>query len=81
MALCHKWDVKNDLAYMLQFFSLISDGLGSVVHNAFFINLPMRHLGSYSFFENFLCKVKSSQTVFGPKLWGFDEHNNIQVLC
>ena len=28
MALCHKWDVKNDFAYVLQFFSLISDGLG-----------------------------------------------------
>ena len=25
-----KWDVKNDFAYVLQFFSLISDGLGSV---------------------------------------------------
>ena len=30
MALCHKWDVKNDFAYVLQFFSLIFDGLGSV---------------------------------------------------
>ena len=30
MALCHKWDVKNDFAYVLQFFPLISDGLGSV---------------------------------------------------
>ena len=30
MALCHKWDVKNDFAYVLQFFSLISDDLGSV---------------------------------------------------
>ena len=30
MAMCHKWDVKNDLAYVLQFFSLISDGLGGV---------------------------------------------------
>ena len=30
MAFCHKWDGKNDFAYMLQFFSLISDGLGSV---------------------------------------------------
>ena len=28
MALYHKWDVKN--AYVLQFFSLISDGLGGV---------------------------------------------------
>ena len=29
-ALYYKWDVKNDLAYVLQFFSLISDSLGSV---------------------------------------------------
>ena len=35
MALCHKWDVKNDFAYVLQFFSLISDGLGSVAGEAF----------------------------------------------
>ena len=26
----HKWYVKNDFSYVLQFFSLISDGLGSV---------------------------------------------------
>ena len=31
MVLYHKWDVKNDFAYMLQFFSLIFDGLGSVI--------------------------------------------------
>ena len=30
MALCHRWDAKNDFAYVLQFFSLISDGLGGV---------------------------------------------------
>ena len=30
MALYHKWDVKKDFAYVLQFFSLISDSLGSV---------------------------------------------------
>ena len=30
MALYHKWDVKNDFAYALQFFSLIFDILGSV---------------------------------------------------
>ena len=30
MALYHKWDVKTDFAYVLQFFSLISDSLGSV---------------------------------------------------
>ena len=35
MALYHKWDIKNDFAYVLQFFSLISDSLGSVTpeHN------------------------------------------------
>ena len=32
MALCYKWDVKNDFAFALQFFSHISDGLGGVVH-------------------------------------------------
>ena len=30
MALYHKWDVKNDFTYVLTFFSLISDSLGSV---------------------------------------------------
>ena len=30
MALYHKWDVKNVFAYVLQFFSLISNGLGGV---------------------------------------------------
>ena len=30
MALYHKWYVKNGFAYVLQFFSLISDGLGGV---------------------------------------------------
>ena len=32
MALYHKWDVKNGLVYVLTFFSLISDGLGSVIY-------------------------------------------------
>ena len=30
MALYHKWEVKNDFIYVLQFFSLISDSLGRV---------------------------------------------------
>ena len=30
MAFYQKWDVKNDFAFVLQFFSLISDSLGSV---------------------------------------------------
>ena len=31
MALYHKWDVKNGFAFVLQFFSLISYGLGGVL--------------------------------------------------
>ena len=30
MALYHEWNVNNGFAYVLTFFSLISDGLGSV---------------------------------------------------
>ena len=30
MALYDKFDVKNDLVYVLKFFSLVSDSLGSV---------------------------------------------------
>ena len=30
MDLCQEWDVKNDFAYVLQFFSFISEILGSV---------------------------------------------------
>ena len=39
MALYHKWDVKNDFAYVLQFFSLISDSLGGVIDFAPFLPL------------------------------------------
>ena len=35
MALHHKWDIKNDFPYVLKFFSLISDSLGSVRANIF----------------------------------------------
>ena len=31
MASYHKWDVKNGFAFVLQFFSLISDGLSGVL--------------------------------------------------
>ena len=30
MALYHEWDSKNDFAYVLQFFSLTSESLGSL---------------------------------------------------
>ncbi len=33
MALYHIWDVKNGFPYVLTFFSLISDSLGSVLYN------------------------------------------------
>jgi hypothetical protein len=49
MALCHKWDVKNDFAYVLQFFSLISDVLGSVT--GLEVHLEALHMVS---FENFV---------------------------
>ena len=32
MALQHKWDVKTGFSFALQFFILISDGLGGVIH-------------------------------------------------
>ena len=41
MALYHKWDVKNDFVYVLQFFSLISDSLDSV-HNLQDMTLNIR---------------------------------------
>ena len=39
MASYHKWDVKYDFAYVLQFFSLISDSLGSL-GSVFNIDIP-----------------------------------------
>ena len=45
MALYHEWDVKNGFAFLLQFFSLISDGPGGVL---FYSNkqhiLPIAHV-------------------------------------
>ena len=46
MALYHKWNVKNDFAYVLQFFSLISDGLRSV-HHLTFMEGPLEHITEY----------------------------------
>ena len=36
MALYHEWDVKNGFAYVLQFFSPISDGLDGVKKDGHF---------------------------------------------
>ena len=38
LALCHKWVVKNDFAYVLQFLSLTSDGVGSVYRDKLIIS-------------------------------------------
>ena len=40
MALYHKWDVNNGFTYVLQFLSLISGGVGGVLHH--------RHLPAFS---------------------------------
>ena len=45
MASYHKWDVKNDFAYVLQFFSLISDGLDGVYYKHLKEAAQNRHLG------------------------------------
>ena len=37
MALYHKWDAKTGFAVVLQFFLLISDGLGGVQYHAVFV--------------------------------------------
>ena len=39
MALYHKWDVKNGFAFVLQFFSLISDCLGGVEKSLLFSHI------------------------------------------
>ena len=44
MALYHKLDVKNYFAYVLQFFSLISDSLGSVNQEPGNIKIPKMSL-------------------------------------
>ena len=41
MASYHELDVKNDFVYVLQFFSLISDGLGGVDYNIR-VNVPAK---------------------------------------
>ena len=63
MALYHKWDVKNDFAYVLQFFSLISDSLGSVCNNDSLNSLNQKLVQCfYNFFvwDNFRLGEKCS---------------------
>ena len=60
MALYHKWDVKNGFAYVLQFFSLISDSVGGVYH----INVLLGRLSK-------IIKKQKYVYVFviSPKIW------------
>ena len=46
MASYHKWDVKNGFAYVLTFFSFISDGLGGVAKSLLYniYTVPGMHL-------------------------------------
>ena len=46
MASYHKWDIKNDFAYGLQFFSLISDGLSGVTCKRLFTFSSRNKLGN-----------------------------------
>ena len=45
MALYQKWDVKNGFPFVLQFFSLISDGLGGVALEVLEVLSPYESLG------------------------------------
>ena len=58
MALYHKWDVKNGSAYVLQFFSLISEGLGGVFSNPSLTD-KRRKQTSIGWF----CAIKETQRV------------------
>ena len=53
MALYHKWDVKNDFTNLLQFFLLISDGLGGVLW--FVVNMVRDHGTMFCAPTVFLC--------------------------
>ena len=62
MALYDKWDVKNDFAYVLQFFSLISDSLGSV-------DDVLDPVQQYWKFDAFDRKLSSSRKADFVKSW------------
>jgi hypothetical protein len=72
MYLYHKWDVKNDLPYVLQFFSLISDGLGSVIRQCcvdVFLGqlLAIRQSANYHTWERLLFSAQDFNFLL---IWG-----------
>ena len=59
MALYHKQDVKNDFAFVLQFFSVISDSLGGV-----FVKIAILQMG----FLNNKCRSKCCRVTIDIRL-------------
>ena len=55
----HKWDLKNDFAYVLQFFSLISDGLGGVISSIVVVHNALKPF--YNFGNKFKGKKQQSK--------------------
>ena len=48
----HNWDVKNDFAYVLQFFSLISEGVGCVCTiSPLYLHIMMSSIVFFSLLE------------------------------
>ena len=80
MALYHKWDVKNAIAFVLEFFSLISDGLGGV--QLFFSYFFFSLLKVFALLE--LCpKIANVGRLFGRWVLVFLilEHKIIYTQC
>ena len=71
MALYHKWDVKNGFNYVLQFFSLISDGVGGV---------PRGYLQTYSHFEIMAIQVGIVQPPSNFNVYGTGSELCTQIL-
>ena len=77
MALNHKWNVKNDFAYVLQFFSLICESLGSVN----WLEMTRNNLGMY--FLNFCkhkyagCNLKKNSLTLEKKMKMVLEKNSV----
>ena len=67
MALDHKWNVKNEFAYMFHFFTPISDSLGSVVREEYiFISVSQViefSSGGYKINCNILAKIDAIKTI------------------